>query len=808
MDESRKRAASTANAENSSLDKDFGSDFLSSWKLPKSGNDTIDFDVESVPKNSKKFSFDNLDDFGLDGAFGKLSSFNMGMSDLDFTSPLKKKVKPTSSNGDDLSEGMKETEKDNFSFSFDFNDLGKFNLDTNLGIEENVANKFMEKVNPISSKGDKDQQRGHSGKGFDNLGDNISKEQKQTQDACTLRPTLTSFSPARMDQNNVDMLSIDTHEEKSNEAHPSRAAVNKPSQNTPCGSTPGEDPTLVATTAVPENCREPPLVELSKVHVSRANNDSEQSVSSQSMNTSAMCPSISRKLIGQSDPQNDQNEIVGETACLDEENHDNQSFRGTSVKLLKKTLSETKKAEKGTSGPKNLSSSTQRDIRNVRPASLNETGSFSLPPKSASTKASMPPQITSETTLNQLGGANHTTEKMNTHSTELKRGTTQANARPEKPKSALSKTFSKPALHAMLTTSKNVNDHRNSKHRLESPKTGDVSTLNAPSSPAHSNGLNTVATQSLLRSTNVSDAVKGTSKDDNRPISQLKGAKITKAGTISSKSDLLLEKKSMEVAGRKGSPVTSNNPNPHGEGKSVLPSPSMMQKKELMEVTRRKGSPVTTSNNPKPCGEGKSVLPNPSMTQKISKESVSDPKAPAMLKHITRSPAVRKSPGIVSNLGNQTIPGSGTPKARMDNAIASAIPCEMGEISELELPALLDNDVNVEKAEACRKELEDICISLKRKREEAKELAVRAVVNNNMMLMLNHPMFQEKISYCLLFQRINVEILGSAGASSRKNNTDSNDYFTAVFIPGVHCVPVQNATEDVLHWVLSQGKKV
>ena len=39
-----------------------------------------------------------------------------------------------------------------------------------------------------------------------------------------------------------------------------------------------------------------------------------------------------------------------------------------------------------------------------------------------------------------------------------------------------------------------------------------------------------------------------------------------------------------------------------------------------------------------------------------------------------------------------------------------------------------------------------ICILLRRKHAEAKELAVRAIVNNNYMLMLNHPMFEEKIS--------------------------------------------------------------
>jgi len=73
------------------------------------------------------------------------------------------------------------------------------------------------------------------------------------------------------------------------------------------------------------------------------------------------------------------------------------------------------------------------------------------------------------------------------------------------------------------------------------------------------------------------------------------------------------------------------------------------------------------------------------------------------------------------------------------------MPSEMGDISDLELPMLLENDGNLEKAEACRKELEDICILLRRKHAEAKELAVRAIVNNNNMLMLNHPMFEEKI---------------------------------------------------------------
>lgn len=36
----------------------------------------------------------------------------------------------------------------------------------------------------------------------------------------------------------------------------------------------------------------------------------------------------------------------------------------------------------------------------------------------------------------------------------------------------------------------------------------------------------------------------------------------------------------------------------------------------------------------------------------------------------------------------------------------------MGDISDLELPMLLENDGNLEKAEACRKELEDVSKSV------------------------------------------------------------------------------------------------
>ncbi|KAL6845548.1 hypothetical protein ACP4OV_025043 [Aristida adscensionis] len=754
MDESRKRAVPTADAKNmsSSIDMDFGNDFLSSWKLPKSGAGTIDFNVESVPKSSKKFTFESLDDFGLDGAFDKLPSFKMGMSDLDFSSPVKKKVKHNSSNGDDLLEGKKETEKDNFSFNFDFNELGQFNLDAKLGIEDKSMSKVTGKTDPISSGGDKDAQRGLSAMSTDIREDNNKKE--QTQDTCTLKPSnLTrqdivqngssptsnvnaadpsdeqehaSVDPARMEQTNRDLVSNDEHVDHCN----IKAAVNKASQNFSRSAVSVEDPTRIL--ADPVNSTEPPMVEFSKVHMSRESNDNEKSISSQSRNASTVIPYISRPVA----KLDSRNEVMEDSVSLNEGSQGYQSFSGTPKKLLKKTSHRTKNAEEDTSTPKILSS-VQREVRNIKPAQVNETGSFSLLSKSAHMKASRI-ELTSETTLNQLAGANKMTKQLIEHPTDRKREHRQANAGTDKSATNLSKTYIKPALHGLLTTSMSIKNDRNAKLSLEPPTAGNLSALNARSSTKHSTGHKTIPNNVLPKSSNAADSLHGiTSKDAKTPpISQLTGTRIAKLGIRSPKSDMLLEKEPVEVSGRKASPVTTPKIfNTVNKGKPALLSPSIMQK--FPEVMKCIPTTLHLTEH-----LGVTQLQNDMV--KDEPESNLDPKAPTGLKHITRSPAVRKSPQTIPELGSRTTLRGGTPNACVDIAISSVMPCEMGDISDLELPALLENDGNVEKAEACRKELEDIGILLKRKHAEAKELAVRAIVNNNTMLMLNHPMFEEK----------------------------------------------------------------
>lgn len=60
-------------------------------------------------------------DFNLDGDFGKLSSFNVDM-DFDFSVPSKKAAKQKERSEDEFTTGSHQGKKDQFNFSFDFNE--------------------------------------------------------------------------------------------------------------------------------------------------------------------------------------------------------------------------------------------------------------------------------------------------------------------------------------------------------------------------------------------------------------------------------------------------------------------------------------------------------------------------------------------------------------------------------------------------------------------------------------------------------------------------------------------------------------
>ncbi|XP_049385531.1 uncharacterized protein At4g18490 [Solanum stenotomum] len=125
MAETQKGASSTVKAKdnNSLLDLDIGNDFLKSFKSVSMGeDDAMDFDFGPISKNKKKtFSFDKEDmDFTLDTDFGKMSSFNIDMSDLDIYPPSKKDQKSKETSKEESTVAVNKKKGDGFNFSFDF----------------------------------------------------------------------------------------------------------------------------------------------------------------------------------------------------------------------------------------------------------------------------------------------------------------------------------------------------------------------------------------------------------------------------------------------------------------------------------------------------------------------------------------------------------------------------------------------------------------------------------------------------------------------------------------------------------------
>ncbi|KAK4361177.1 hypothetical protein RND71_020129 [Anisodus tanguticus] len=125
MAESQKGASSTVKSKvkNSLLDLDIGNDFLKSLKsVSMGGDDAMDFDFGPISKNKKKaFNFDKEDmDFTLDTGFGKISSFNIDMSDLDISSPCKKDRKSKETSKEESTVAVNKKKGDGFNFSFDF----------------------------------------------------------------------------------------------------------------------------------------------------------------------------------------------------------------------------------------------------------------------------------------------------------------------------------------------------------------------------------------------------------------------------------------------------------------------------------------------------------------------------------------------------------------------------------------------------------------------------------------------------------------------------------------------------------------
>ncbi|XP_020098925.1 uncharacterized protein At4g18490 isoform X4 [Ananas comosus] len=692
-------------------DEDFGKDFLTSWNLSRLGKDGLTFDVETVSQSGKKFNFDKLVDFELGSNFDKLSSFKLEMPDLVFSTPFKKAEKENEKSSDEFVPGKKESKKDKFAFDFDFNELGKFDLGLKLLTGEKEATdrstKCPEDIGTNSSiSQDKGTNKvGNSGMNMDILQSNENKAPSETENLSTSRPTkligqgmakTAGYSrslkltfddiPQEVDPS-ATMHSIMTKENKEETTQFSKENKEQPVathnarssvENAAQGSTLLSASSDVSAPPTAYYSEELSMLDLIDPNLVGGQDNSMESNDSRHQRPEGKTEPPTTERVYRKYDRN-VNECGRESVSHNESSEGSKDVSGTSATdVLQRSFCGTKVG--GDGGEKKILSP------NLLPSPMHRNFA-SL--KSIATK-----------------------ERGSSSSLSLK----PLNA-PLTRKSSFLKSHQKPAKGASLCTANDKSDKEHSTDSFHLPSFNLLSRADTGSSSTKSGTSNLVSSCTHLKNPEViSSEVQHTAMKDIKHtlLSSMMSSRVAKLNGNIPSSTMRIEAKSVKFSeGNQDAPQNAISSKPYSPNKEKhVPLSPLLKRKTLEFVYRCQGS-------------------------------VTDLKALNPLKRIMESPAEqRKSPNISSKSASDLVPVTESQKALTDNTVTSTGLNVMGSISDFEMPSLVENDVNVEKAEACAKELDDICNMLKKKHEEAKELLVRAIVNNNALLMLNHPIYQ------------------------------------------------------------------
>ncbi|XP_058100690.1 uncharacterized protein At4g18490 isoform X2 [Magnolia sinica] len=793
MAESQNGTSSTVGSKKKSplLDEEIGGDFLNSWKSTTVGEGALDFNCEAVPQGRKNtFNFDKMNiDFALDGDFDKISSFKMDMSDLDFSSPPRKAEKPKERSGKESLLGKEERKQDRFTFSFDFNELDGFDLDSSLLKREKKSDKVA--VNKALDSPIKHVKGQHS------ISNAATSSDKLEISGTKKLPTLDSGTTSKFDHLVSSHVDIDTfpgcknpgnqnvspdaatfpekqittaaqegsrecneaqlHREKSEmiasvEPYAQHAIQDTSAQSVSDGDSVLQNVPKLQTglcsldaEADTKSCREP-------------DHSVKSIVSSQSRNSSPVNSYNPKGLTptGTRESQNSDTEFQKDSGSQNHVARGNKTrIESTQAKISVqdapiKPISQKLHAMKDTgenlnSIPKVLLTPLRRESRLDKLVTMKEKETDAVHSKYFSKSEDTKSQLSSPPAAKKMYAfCGKKMEGMHLGPTdgkshEFRESDEQAGIQKVGTLKSLSRPVTK-GLSVILGSEKNEKERDTSRF--------EVNPVNLPVHTVPSSTPKSINTKLVLSS-----------------IVPIKNPKITSVERPKL-SPLNVDKKKNEIASLK----ISRNITSKSE-----PSKSMFNKeRESVKHSERNmgtyvnmGCKMVHSVN-----MDKLALLSTSLKRKSFEGSNADSVTFNPLKRATESPTesrkVWEDPqrteekraslskefhASAENLEDQH--GDicyGQPTSPLD------LPLE-ASMTDLEVQILTESDGNVEKAEACAKELEDICNMLRKKHEEAKELLVRAIVNNNQLLMLNHPIYEEKIrtiqryAACMLSQQ-------------------------------------------------------
>ncbi|KAF6176124.1 hypothetical protein GIB67_000218 [Kingdonia uniflora] len=711
MAESEKEAASTTKPQKKSsmLDVEIGKDFFSSWKsMSVSGDDALDFSTDTAPKGKNKaFDFDKLDmDFSLDGDFSKtMSSFNVDVSDLNFSSPLKKREKSKEGTGKESTSGNREGKQDRFTFSFNFNELDSFDLDSSLLKGEEKSDKIEKKREPDPQvKNAKSQGSDiHLATGIDAHENTNIKKSPIMERVLTAKVGSMIGGLGNFDSKNGTSPSTSANSENLSASHGTTkfqeeevsTSTKRADQFSQQQQTQGTIPNTATYSASRDDSIREAVPELQDDVCSSGtevrndqgtqNTDNEFGTNLENQNDFSM-----RDVTGNESVQG--NTFVGHTPIA---SVSPKIFHGLKPTEGNTNSNSVHLMEFSESEPK---------IPKFMPMKEKETGRIHS--KFFNRSDVTQSQLNMSSTSTQV----HSVRDKSTDQEDKARGTQAENHQVDALKSNdQAVTRSVPVISQKADKTHNISSLEYHSARL--PEWTATSTTHK--------GINTKHVLSSIP-----------------PIKSSKSTSVEK----NKFSPLTADKNTIDVSGLK--PLR-----PSITSKKGLSHPTVRKEIKLLTRSKENTDINTMAKMVTALGAEKHKLLSPQLKRKTFEAPSAEPMA-------FNPSKVTKSPGEQGKTSDQVdtkrVRNTENPEDSFLSRSPFVTPLDV-PVAELEVPVLIENDGNVEKAEACAKELEDICNMLKKKHEEAKEILVRAVVNNNNLLMLNHPIHEDKISFCMYF---------------------------------------------------------
>ncbi|XP_048141511.1 uncharacterized protein At4g18490-like isoform X3 [Rhodamnia argentea] len=759
MAESPKETAVVNRKEDKSLlDAEFGKEFLTSWKsLSVAEDDAVDFNFDTVGKGmTKKFNFDKLDvDFNLDADFDKLSSFKVDMPDLDFSCPSKKSPNNKDRNeAESLDEG---NSKKRFSFSFDFNELDGFNLDSPKTEGEQGGKKV------IGSKGRSSEMNEHQG----------SKTRlPEAIPDCEDNAMINNVQSTRC----VGTSEIQVETSVSSASMPNPRMDDQVPKPAACRNSIAEQSSFERTNSTCAQESDQQDYSLDKtapreVHIQPAVDTNLSTIPELPRKDLWIVKGLNSTL---GEEQSNREEMAGEATY----SHGNSQSEGSSVPHVPGTEGEAKGSNKPFLDTLNA---TKADNQEAKPdTNLNDTACI------------IPSKVLHDSEISVFREPGQAHSKFFKRSEEIKSQSSREPSTGRKLTQFSSKRLASVHLNETrlgdnakdsLVAGKSlsglnslVREQTKSQHPLTGShisvrptsqlgslcKTGSLNVLSKPIvnicvNPEVTNSSKESFKDSTVRNVDVKNSNSLNSGKRAFHLTSLKMMRATRT-----KEDQLGSNPTEEISSKRDSEQITAMPGDAAHGLAHCRKSTDTQ--SLLNSSLKRKSYEGSDANLVPFSPLKRLSQSPSEKRSFRESletvvtdqgSVANLMSFSPLEWPSESPSIKSFRESFGAVVTEQVCNHESTEQSKTNSLSGDHPKLQLKISpkvrstEVGSPLIMESDENVEKAEAYTTELEDICNMLKKKQEEAKELLVRALVNNNNLLMLNHPIYDEQISFWL-----------------------------------------------------------